>query len=44
MELNEVRPFFSRSMGVLIQLKTENMQQKEEVGDAYGGQGDGGYA
>ena len=37
MELNEVRPFFSKSMGTLIQLKTDSMQQKDDVGDAYVG-------
>lgn len=43
MELNEVRPFFSKSMGTLIQLKTENLQ-KEDVRDTFGEEEDGDYA
>ena len=43
MELNEVRPFFSKAMGTLIQLKPESMQ-KDDIGDTFGGEGEGEYA
>lgn len=38
MEINEVRPFFSKAMGILIHLKSDNTnatQNMQEVDDDY---------
>ena len=35
MEINEVRPFFSKAMETLIQIKIENMDMTQRMDDDY---------